>query len=269
MTEIQIQIRPGQGQSLADVARALVWGERSRWLLPARTLQGNEGEERLDPSHGLSTFEGPSLAPRVVQAAQQGDSTDFVCALCIRLPSVDGLRPHTYLRHRFSEQMVPLCALQVESEQLLLHFGALPMFAPPEPHSEWPGAVAEFRTQLSGLLHALLAVGVQVHMQADLRPWALDRLAEDLGLPLGTAQPPKALPCTPSRTPGPCLGCRHANQGTIDLTEDRLLACTLAGSKFGQTQPVCDVKLKPSGYAYEPWDGANCTWGAGVKLDFG
>lgn len=265
MTELLIQIQPAEGHSVADLARALLWGPHSRWLLPARAVQGPDdgvGQERQDAS-GFTTFEGPSLAPMVVQAAQEHRGAEFVCALCIALPGPQGLQPAVYLR---GPTAVPLCALQIQEDRLCLHFGAQPLFAGPEPHYDWPEAVAQFRDQLGATLGELSQAGAEIALHGDLRPGTLDYLAKGLGV---TAAPPAVLKCQPSQTPGRCRQCRHANQGTIDLTEDGLLACTFAGSKFGQSEPVCDVKLKPAGYAYEPWDGANCTWGAGVRLDFG
>lgn len=60
---------------------------------------------------------------------------------------------------------------------------------------------------------------------------------------------------------GTCKECRHANQGTMD-TEDGFWACPWVGSV--DPHGHCQIKYKETGrYVFEPFDGANCTWGTG------
>jgi hypothetical protein len=87
------------------------------------------------------------------------------------------------------------------------------------------------------------------------RAWRTDVSASDAA-PVTMAMP--------SLAPGKCRGCRHANQGTEDLVREQLLACAIAGPRPYHLDPVCDVVWpieSKKWFAFEPYDGGNCTWG--------
>jgi hypothetical protein len=60
---------------------------------------------------------------------------------------------------------------------------------------------------------------------------------------------------------GTCAECRHSNQGTLDALEG-FRACPWAGATADASP--CLIRFKDTGeYAFERFDGANCTWGTG------
>lgn len=63
---------------------------------------------------------------------------------------------------------------------------------------------------------------------------------------------------------GTCAACRHANQETMDAA-DGFWACPWIGATAASS--YCLIKYQETGrYVFEPYDGANCTWGTGDPL---
>lgn len=274
MSEVRIELRPGHGQSVAALARALLWGRARGWLVPAFRLEALEAaclapEHEADGPSGSTVFNGPSLAPQVFEDAERALTTVFVCALVV--PVHPGPRA-AYLRARTSKgELHPLCLLCLSAEGLDLFFvnQARPLFATLDPHSASASEI--MRQELRDTLHELGPSGVKVILRGTASPRALDELASVVGAPNLQVVHPEAFVGHSASRAGPCHACRHANQGTFDLMQDGLLACSLAGSRAGLDTPHCDVRVgehEPPRYAYEPFDGANCTWGGGLPLRF-
>lgn len=269
MSEIVFELSPGPQQSLADLCRAFVWGPARAWLLPALPLAAIKPADELWPGEslafeGYTQFEGPSLAPALIDAAQQGQEQSYACALT--LSSMTG-RQAVLRRRRPECDLEPLCTLRLTKTNLHLVLGAFG-------HAllkDASHAASAFSIELSQALGELSGEQATAKLHGQVHPRHLDTLASQLNLPELQVVHATEVPAKTSLTAGPCLQCRHANQGTFDLTVDGLLACSLAGSRYGVVDPTCEVTTTGDGpvrYAYEPYDGLNGTWGLGLRLRF-
>lgn len=270
MSEICFELSPGPQQSLADLCRAFVWGPARAWLLPALPMSAIDPANELWPGEslafeGYTQFEGPSLAPAVIDAAQQGEQQNYACALTL----TPMMGRHALIRRRRPEQALePLCTLRLTKRGLQIALGAFAHALLTDPAT---GAPTAFAAELSEALSTLEATQATVELSGQVYPRLLDRLAAQLNLPNLKVVHATEVPARTSLTAGHCLQCRHANQGTIDLTMDGLLACSLAGSRYGVVNATCEVTTTGDGpvrYAYEPYDGLNGTWGLGLPLRF-
>ncbi len=269
MSEICFELTPGPQQSLEDLCRAFVWGPARAWLLPGLPLSAIDPANELWPGEsmafeGYTQFEGPSLAPAVIDAAQQGQEQSYACALT--LTSMMGR--HAIMRRRRPEcGLESLCTLRLTKTSLHLVLGAFGHAL----LTDATTAASAFALELSRALNELGTEQTTVGLSGKVHPRHLDTLASQLNLPGVKVVHATEVPAKTSPTAGLCLQCRHANQGTFDLTQDGLLACSLAGSRYGVVNATCEVTTTGDGpvrYAYEPYDGLNGTWGLGLPLRF-
>ena len=252
------------------------WRGQAHWVRPVVGVDAESGVPDVLPSEGratdsdATTFEGPGCMSDVLQCIG-GPRQRFWCALDLPLPTSRGPARGPYLRRVAGHEAVltPLCELILNPDKISLRFSAFgcPLVAPPKSSLDWSSVVAHARRELRGSIEALPDHRVVVGGGAG--PLVLRQLADSLG-PRVEVRGPSEVVGRPSMSAGPCLGCRHANHGTVDLAQDGLLACSLAGSRLGRATS-CDVTLAGKSrprFAYEPFDGLNGTWGAGVPLRF-
>jgi hypothetical protein len=251
-------------------------------VLPAHLVEGPpgpavEGERGLEAA-AATAFEAPPVTWAWAEAARAGQSPAVWCALVAALPFGGPPERRAWLRSGLpppaGRRALPFVTGRLLDDTLHLRFGVggAPLLPPPRAESPWPEAARGAAAELGQGLRLLLEDGARVRLRTeDLDAAGRERLvaALDAGprLEVDLSDPERSL-ARLSPVPGPCRACRHANQGTFDLEQEGLLACSLAGSRLGRP-PRCDVELEVDGargFAFEPWDGGNGTWGREVKL---
>ena len=66
-----------------------------------------------------------------------------------------------------------------------------------------------------------------------------------------------SIACKPSKEPGVCFACRHANQNTEDFETGYVFCKFLPGKR--EWKSPCEARVHAL-YLYEPFDGTNSTW---------
>lgn len=238
------------------------------FLTPIRTpqpftLNALLPDERELNEFGLTVWDGPTAK---LVTAKPGTYSLTWLAVDFDFPAPAETRKLRVLRFgvRPTVPLRPIASLVTFNDRNLLRFGVhgAPLLRPAnDREGRWAATVETSRRRLREVVTAAISKGPKPRLFGEnIASSVLGELASALGLDPPQDAPP-ALWATPSPVAGPCRACRHANQETVDLQFEQLLACQFAFARpyDGRCDLVVPSKSSDT-FRFEPYDGSNCTW---------